>query len=54
MISPQSIVIAATAVGLLNQEGRIMRQTVKYTIPYLVILGAMVWGYALLFPHLVP
>lgn len=54
MISPQSIVIAATAVGLLNQEGRIMRQTIKYTIPYLVILGAMVWGYAFLFPQLVP
>ncbi|HZZ86529.1 MAG TPA: L-lactate permease [Anaeromyxobacteraceae bacterium] len=54
MISPQSIVIAAAAVGLLNQEGRIMRQTIKYTIPYLVILGLMVWGYAFLFPHLVP
>lgn len=23
-------------------------------LPYLVILGAMVWGYAFLFPHLVP
>jgi L-lactate transport len=54
MISPQSIVIAATAVGLLNQEGRIMRQTIKYTIPYLVVLGAMVWGYAFAFPRFVP
>jgi L-lactate permease len=54
MISPQSIVIAATAVGLLGSEGRIMRQTIKYTIPYVIVLGAMVWGYAFLFPHLVP
>ena len=29
MISPQSIVIAATAVGLLGSEGRIMRQTIR-------------------------
>jgi lactate permease len=54
MISPQSIVIAATAVGLLNQEGRIMRQTVKYTVPYLLVLIVMVWAYAFVFPHLVP
>jgi L-lactate permease len=54
MISPQSIVIAATAVGLLGQEGKIMRQTIKYTVPYLILLGIMVWGFAFLFPHLVP
>jgi lactate permease len=54
MISPQSIVIAATAVGLLGSEGRIMRQTSKYTIPYVILLGAMVCGYAFHFPHLVP
>jgi lactate permease len=48
MISPQSIVIAATAVGLLNQEGRIMRQTIKYTIPYVIILALMTlaWQFA--------
>ena len=54
MISPQSIVIAASAVGLLGREGAIMRQTIKYTVPYLIVLGLMVWGYAFLFPHLVP
>jgi L-lactate transport len=54
MISPQSIVIAATAVGLLGSEGRIMRQTIKYTVPYLLLLGAMVWAYAFVFPQLVP
>jgi lactate permease len=54
MISPQSIVIAATAVGLLNQEGRIMRQTIKYTVMYLVVVAAMVWLYAFAVPQLVP
>ena len=54
MISPQSIVIAATAVGLLGKEGLIMRQTIKYTIPYVILLGCMVWLYAFVFPGLVP
>jgi lactate permease len=54
MISPQSIVIAATAVGLLGSEGRLMRQTIKYTVPYVIVLGLMVWGYAFVFPGAVP
>jgi len=54
MISPQSIVIAATAVGLAGQEGKIMRVTIKYTIPYIILIGLMVWAYAFLFPGLVP
>lgn len=54
MISPQSIVIAATAVGLLNQEGRIMRQTIKYTALYLVVVAALVWLAAFVAPQLVP
>jgi lactate permease len=54
MISPQSIVIAATAVGLAGKEGLIMRQTIKYTIPYVILLAAMTWGFAFVFPWLVP
>ena len=54
MISPQSIVIAATAVGLAGKEGLIMRQTIKYTIPYVILLGLMVFGFAFMFPGLVP
>ena len=54
MISPQSIVIAATAVGLAGKEGLIMRQTIKYTIPYVILLAFMTWGFAFLFPGLVP
>ena len=54
MISPQSIVIAATAVGLAGKEGLIMRQTIKYTIPFIIIVGLMSWGFSFLFPGLVP
>lgn len=54
MISPQSIVIAATAVGLAGKEGLIMRQTIKYTIPFIILVGLMSWGFAFLFPGLVP
>ncbi len=54
MISPQSIVIAATAVGLLGKEGLIMRRTIKFAIPYVLFLGFMVWLYSFVFPGLVP
>jgi L-lactate transport len=54
MISPQSIVIAAAAVGLSGKEGQIMRQTIKYTVPWLVLLGLAVWVYAFVFPGAVP
>lgn len=54
MISPQSIVIAATAVGLLGKEGLIMRRTIKFAIPYVIFLGFMVWLYSFVFPGLVP
>jgi lactate permease len=49
-----SIVIAATAVGLLGQEGKIMRQTIKYNIPCVILLALMTWGFAFIFPQLVP
>ncbi len=54
MISPQSIVIAATAVGLMGKEGLIMRRTIKFAIPYALLLGLMVWLFAFVFPGLVP
>ncbi len=54
MISPQSIVIAATAVGLLGKEGLIMRKTIKYTIPYVLFLGLLTWIFAFIIPTMVP
>lgn len=54
MISPQSIVIAASAVGLLGKEGLIMRKTIWYTIPYVLLIGLMTWFAAFVFPGVVP
>jgi len=52
MISPQSIVIAATAVGLAGKEGMIMRRTIKYTVPYVLVLGLLVLVFAFVLPRL--
>lgn len=54
MISPQSIVIAATAVGLMGKEGLIMRRTIKFAIPYAIFLGLLVYLYQFVFPGLIP
>lgn len=54
MISPQSIVIAATAVGLLGKEGLIMRRTIKFAIPYAIFLGILVYIYQFVFPGMIP
>ncbi|NLP41543.1 MAG: L-lactate permease [Veillonellaceae bacterium] len=54
MISPQSIVIAATAVGLMGKEGVIMRKTIKFAIPYALFLGVLVYLYQFVFPGLIP
>ena len=40
--------------GLAGKEGLIMRQTIKYTIPYVILLALMTWGFAFMFPGLVP
>jgi hypothetical protein len=34
------LIDAATRQG----EGRIMRQTIKYTVPYVILTGLMAWG----------
>jgi len=41
-------------VGLTGKEGLIMRQTIKYTIPYVILIALMGWLYAFVFPGLVP
>ena len=43
MISPQSIAIATAATGLSGSEGKILNQTVKFCIPYVVILGLIAY-----------
>lgn len=39
MISPQSIAIAASATGLIGEEGKILNSTVPYCLGYTILLG---------------
>ena len=43
MISPQNIAIAASTVGLVGQEGEMLKFTIKYSIVYAIILGILVF-----------
>lgn len=43
MISPQSIAIATAATGLVGSEGKILSQTIKFCIPYVIILGLITY-----------
>ena len=43
MISPQNIAIAASTVGLVGQEGDMLKFTIKYSIVYAIILGILVF-----------
>ncbi|SUC39658.1 L-lactate permease [Proteus mirabilis] len=42
MISPQSIAIAVSATKMDGQSSAIMRETLKYCIAYIIILGAKI------------
>ena len=48
MVSPQSIAIATSAVGLKGLEGRILSATLKYAAVFVLLLGALVYGAYLL------
>jgi len=44
MISPQSIAIAVSAIGLPELEGKIMKRTLKYAVVLVVVLGIIVYA----------
>ncbi len=44
MISPQSIAIAVSAIGLPELEGKIMKRTLKYAVVFVVVLGIIVYA----------
>jgi lactate permease len=44
MISPQSIAIAVSALGLPELEGKIMKRTLKYAVVFVVVLGIIVYA----------
>lgn len=53
MIDAQSIVVAAAATGDRGQEGAILRAVLGHSIALALLVGAIVWAYAHVFPNLV-
>lgn len=43
MISPQSIAVAAAAVGLVGQDNELFKFTIKYSLFFLVFIGIVSW-----------
>lgn len=43
MVSPQSIAIAVSAIGLPDLEGKILKRTLKYAIIFVALLGIIVY-----------
>jgi L-lactate transport len=43
MISPQSIAVAAAAVGLAGKESELFKVTIKYSLGLLVVIGLISW-----------
>lgn len=54
MISPQSIAIACAAVGLVGKESDLFRFTVKHSIIFAAIIGAIVTIQAYIVPGMIP
>ncbi|GIM47737.1 lactate permease [Collibacillus ludicampi] len=54
MISPQSIAVAAAAVGLIGKEGELFRFTVKHSLFFAAIIGGITTLEAYVFPSLIP
>lgn len=54
MISPQSIAIACAAVGLAGRESDLFRFTVKHSLIFAAIIGALTTLQAYVFPWMIP
>lgn len=54
MISPQSIVIACAAVGLVGRESELFRFTAKYSVALVIIVGFFTYAMAFWFPWIMP
>jgi L-lactate permease len=54
MISPQSIAIACAAVGLAGKESDLFRFTVKYSLIFATIIGAITTLQAYVLPWMIP
>jgi L-lactate transport len=43
MISPQSIAVAAAAVGLVGKDNELFKFTIKYSLVFLILIGVVSW-----------
>ena len=43
MISPQSIAVAAAAVGLVGKDNELFKFTIKYSLVLLILIGFISW-----------
>ena len=54
MIDAQSIVVAAAATGERGKEGDLLRAVIWHSVALALLVGAIVWTYAHVFPGAVP
>lgn len=54
MISPQNIAVGVTTVGLIGEEGRVLRTTFWHSVLFAGLLGLLALGQAYLIPWVVP
>lgn len=54
MISPQNISVGVTTVGLIGQEGDVLRSTFWHSVLFATFIGLLAWAQAYLVPWVVP
>ena len=54
MISPQNIAVGVTTVGLIGEEGKILRATFLHSILLAALLSLVAYAQAYWFPWMVP
>jgi lactate permease len=54
MISPQNIAVGVTTVGLIGQEGTVLRSVFWHSILLITMLSALVYGQAYWMPGMIP
>ena len=54
MISPQNIAVGVTTVGLIGQEGKVLRSTVWHSILLTGVIGLIAYLQAYVVPGMIP
>jgi glycolate permease len=54
MISPQNIAVGVTTVGLIAQEGKVLRSSFWHSVAFATLVGVLAYAQAYWFPGMVP